>query len=132
MMVYCLQKRDLNGYLEVDYERLDCDPFVPAPNQGIIAVVTRKDSGTNAIMSKIDDAKTRIEANVENEVLKVIGGGCALPVGVHASCNATSVGLSVYFGSSRKEHLLEKRVISKVRCLDEAREWADGLPIKRG
>lgn len=118
--------------LEVDYERLDCDPFVPAPNQGIIAVVTRKDSGMNTVISKIDDAETRTEANVENEVLKVTGGGCALPVGVHASCNTVSVGVSIYFGASRKEHILEKRVISKERCLDEAREWAEGLPIKRG
>lgn len=51
---------------------------------------------------------------------------------MHASCNTASVGVSIYFGASRKEHILEKRVISKERCLDEAREWAEGLPIKRG
>jgi len=113
----------------VEYERLDCDPFVPSPNQGIIAVVTRKDSELDEIIRKIDDAETRTEAEVENEVLKVTGGGCALPVGVHASCNAASVGLSVYFGLSREEYILEKRVFGKERCLDEARELAKGLAI---
>ena len=110
--------------LGVEYERLDCDPFVPSPNQGIIAVVSRKDSETSAILSKIDDSETRIEADVENEVLKVIGGGCALPVGVHASCNAASVGLSIYVGVSRDEHTLDKGTLSKDRCLEDAHEFA--------
>ncbi len=116
----------------VECERLDCDPFVPSPNQGIIAVVTRKDSELDEIIRKIDDAETRTEAEVENEVLKVTGGGCALPVGVHAFCNAASIGLSVYSGVSREEYILEKQVLGKERCLDEARELAKKLAMKRG
>ncbi|MFZ2070182.1 MAG: hydroxymethylbilane synthase [Halobacteriota archaeon] len=113
--------------LEVEYERLDCDPFVPSPNQGIIAVVTRRDSWTSELISKIDDPDTRIEAEVETDVLKVIGGGCALPVGVHASCNDASVGLAVYIGASREAYILETGVLSKERCRDEACELANRL-----
>ncbi len=115
--------------MAVEYERLDRDPFVPSPNQGIIAVVTKEGTEAEEITGKIDDADTRIEAEVENEVLTVTGGGCALPVGVHASCNTASVDLSVYFGTSREKHILEKRMISKERCLAEARELANGLPL---
>ena len=37
-------------HVDIDYERLDCDPFIPSPNQGIIAVVTRTGSRESAIL----------------------------------------------------------------------------------
>jgi porphobilinogen deaminase len=86
--------------LDIEYERLDCYPFVPSPGQGIIAVVARKGSGESDFLKEIDDAKTRVEAEAEKEVLKVIGGGCSLPVGVHARCKGEVVALAVYVGFS--------------------------------
>ena len=133
--------------LDIDYERLDCDPFVPSPNQGIIAVVTRKESKESEILSKIDDERARIEAEVENEVLKVIGGGCSLPVGVHAHTRGKESGdkidLSVYVhvhvhagagaGGSREDYILEKCVLNrykdkdKSKCLEETRAFTQNL-----
>ncbi len=121
--------------LDIDYERLDCDPFVPSPNQGIIAVVTRKESKESEILSKIDDERTRIEAEVENEVLKVIGGGCSIPVGVHARGKESwdKIDLSVYVhaGGSREDYILEKCVLSrykdKSKRLEEARNFTQNL-----
>jgi hydroxymethylbilane synthase len=113
--------------LELDYERLDYDPFVPSPGQGIIAVVARKESNESAILKEIDDAKTRVEAEVEKEVLKVIGGGCALPVGVHACSNGEEVELTVYIGSSAEKYMLQKVSLSKDRCLKEARDFISGI-----
>jgi len=111
---------------EVNYERLDCDPFVPAPNQGIIAVVARKDSEESELLHHIEDVSTRIEADVENEVLKVIGGGCAVPVGVHAHCvNSNSdIGLSIYIGYSGKRYTLNKTVLATEGYLQHARKFA--------
>ncbi|MHC1610451.1 MAG: hydroxymethylbilane synthase [Candidatus Methanospirareceae archaeon] len=108
---------------DIEYERLDCDPFVPSPGQGIIAVVARRGSEEAEILKEIDDAKTRVEAEVEREVLKVMGGGCSLPVGVHARCRGERVELAVYLGSSDEKYTLEKAVLSKDRCLEEAREF---------
>ena len=108
----------------VNYERLDRDPFVPSPNQGIIAVVARKDSEESELLHQIEDVSTRIEADVENEVLKVIGGGCALPVGVHASCVNSSIGLSMYIGYSGKRYILKKTVLPNEGYLEAARKFA--------
>ncbi len=113
--------------VDIDYNRLDCDPFVPSPNQGIIAAVTRRRSSESEILKKIDDAATRIEAEVENEVLEVIGGGCSLPVGVHACCENVQEGeieLALYVGVSRENYALKKAVLSKDKCLEEARKFA--------
>jgi hydroxymethylbilane synthase len=99
--------------LDIEYERLDRDPFVPSPRQGIIAVVARHGSKESEILKQMDDSETRMEAEVEEEVLKVIGGGCSLPVGVHASCKGGEVELAVYVGASDVRYQLEKVVLGK-------------------
>ena len=103
--------------LDIEYERLDCDPFVPSPNQGIIAVVTRKGSDESEILNAIDDPDTRIEAEVENEVLEVIGGGCALPVGVHAKVSEDKIVLlfTLVF--------LVRNMFWKMRCSVKIKDW---------
>ena len=115
--------------LDIEYERLDCDPFVPSPGQGIIAIVTRKGSEESEILKEIDDAKTRVEAEAEKEVLKVMGGGCSLPVGVHARCKGEEVELAVYVCFSDEKYMLEKAVLSKDRCLEGARDFISSLEI---
>jgi len=115
--------------MDIAYERLDYDPFVPSPGQGIIAVVARKGSGESDLLKEIDDAKTRVEAEAEKEVLKVMGGGCSLPVGVHARCKGEEVELALYVGLSDEKYMLEKAVLSKDRCLEEARDFITNLKI---
>ena len=115
--------------LNIDYKRLDCDPFVPSPGQGIIAIVTRKGSAESEMVRSMDDADTRVEADVEKEVLKVMGGGCSLPVGVHARCKGETVELAVYIGFSDGKYMLEKAVLSKDRCLEVAREFITNFKI---
>jgi hydroxymethylbilane synthase len=109
--------------ISIDYERLDLSPFVPSPGQGIIAVVARKGSEESEILKEIDDAETRVEAEVEKEVLNVIGGGCSLPVGVHACCKGREVELTVYIGASAEKYMLQKVVLNKEHCLEEARNF---------
>jgi hydroxymethylbilane synthase len=113
--------------IDIDYERLDLSPFVPSPGQGIIAVVARKGSEESKILKKIDDAETRVEAEVEREVLNVIGGGCSLPVGVHACCTGGEVELTVYIGSSAENYILQKTILGKDHCLEEARDFISGV-----
>lgn len=117
----------LNLNLDIEYERLDCDPFVPSPGQGIIAVVTKKKSEESDILKVVDDAETRVEAEVERKVLKAIGGGCSLPVGVHACCKGVQVELAVYIGFSDEKYTLEKSVLSKDRCLEDAKDLISRL-----
>jgi len=115
--------------IDIAYERLDYDPFVPSPGQGIIAIVTRKGSAESEMVSSMDDADTRVEANVEKEVLKVIGGGCSLPVGVHARCKGEKVELAVYVGFSDEKYTLERVVLGKDRCLEDARDFITTFKI---
>lgn len=113
--------------MDIEYERLAYNPFVPSPGQGIIAAVARKESEESDILKEIDDERTRIEVEVEEEVLKIMGGGCSRPVGVHACCKREGVELAVYAGFSDEEYMLEETVLSKDRYLEEVKDFTHTL-----
>lgn len=71
---------------EVEYQRFDPYTVVPPANQGIIAVATRK--GEEDLVSFLNDEKTWLEARVERAVVRELGVGCAVPVGVYAEAGA--------------------------------------------
>ncbi|OWP57252.1 MAG: hydroxymethylbilane synthase [Thermoplasmatales archaeon B_DKE] len=58
------------------------DIFVPAPNQGIIAVVSAKGGDASEILSKIDHAETRRNMEIERSVMQKLNLGCSSPVGI--------------------------------------------------
>ncbi len=67
-------------------EVLSPPDWLPAPGQGAIAVVARSDDApTRALVASLDHADTRAAVSAERAVLAGIGGGCSLPLGVHAS-----------------------------------------------
>jgi len=76
---------------EAGMQRLDMDLpgtqlipqwFVPSPNQGTIAVVSRDDSELCETLAAIDHPQTRLDTEVERAVMEEIGGGCFTPQGV--------------------------------------------------
>jgi len=56
--------------------------FVPAPNQGTIAVVCRDDPALIEKLSLLDHPQTRKDTEIERAVMEEIGGGCFTPQGV--------------------------------------------------
>jgi len=71
------------------------DLFVPQANQGAIAVVSRKDSKYREFLKKIDDEKTRIECEVEREILRILNAGCHTAIGIYAWMKGDTINLHV-------------------------------------
>ena len=74
---------DRLGIVERSYT-LDPAIFIPAAGQGAIAITCLEESGTSGILHLIDDERTRIEIDAERYLLKRLGGGCSMPIGVWA------------------------------------------------
>jgi len=70
--------------LQNDYVRLDDEWFVPSANQGTIIVVAKKGSKAEYYSRLLDDAPTRTETMIERKILETVGGGCVVPMAVHA------------------------------------------------
>lgn len=59
------------------------ETFCPAPGQGALAIEARSgDETTKKLVATLDDPETRVCVEAEREVLRLLGGGCHLPLGV--------------------------------------------------
>jgi hydroxymethylbilane synthase len=70
--------------LERNYVRLDGERFIPSANQGTIIVVAKKGTKAELYSKSIDDMPTRTETMIERKILETVGGGCIVPMAVHA------------------------------------------------
>ncbi len=77
---------------ELGYVRLDAERFVPSANQGTIVAVAKKGSQAELYSRLIDDMPTRIETMIERKILETVGGGCIVPMAVHADVHADAGG----------------------------------------
>jgi hydroxymethylbilane synthase len=64
-------------------ERFPPEKFVPAPNQGTIAVVSRADPSLREKLSCLDHSQTRTDVFIERAVMEQLGGGCFTPLGIY-------------------------------------------------
>jgi len=76
------------------YYVFDFDEITPAPGQGALAVEARKDDEKIIkIISQIDNLRIRKAVEIERCIVKHIGSGCSVPVGVFVS--AVDDGLNI-------------------------------------
>ncbi len=75
-------------------ETLDPDPFVPAPAQGAVAVEIRSDDEIAKILSALDHQETRLATTAERTFLRVMEGGCHIPLGAIATVEDDEIHLS--------------------------------------
>jgi hydroxymethylbilane synthase len=64
---------------------LDPEQFIPAVGQGAVAIVTRAGSAYAKMLKDLDDEGTRVCVESERQVMKVLGGGCSVPIGIWAT-----------------------------------------------
>ncbi|MEO7803922.1 MAG: hydroxymethylbilane synthase [Actinomycetota bacterium] len=63
-------------------EILDLDAMLPAPGQGALALETR--AGEQRQVAHLDNPATRSDVEMERDLLRLLGGGCLLPLGAFA------------------------------------------------
>ena len=71
------------GLLDRASELLERTAWLPAAGQGALAVVVRRDDArVRRVAASLDDRPTRQAVRAERELLRLLGAGCHLPVGV--------------------------------------------------
>lgn len=102
--------------IRITGERLPAEKFVPAPNQGTIAVVSRADPSLMETLSMLDHPETRTDVASERAVMEQLGGGCFTPLGIY--CNAGRLIAEVLSLDGKRT----ERIDTDVKTIDEARE----------
>ena len=102
--------------IRVPGERLPVEKFVPSPNQGTVAVVSRADPSLMETLAALDHSQTRTDVAIERAVMEHLGGGCFTPLGVY--CRAGHLIAEVLsLDGSRTE-----RIETDVPTIERARE----------
>ncbi|WML68483.1 MAG: hydroxymethylbilane synthase [Methanoregula sp. SKADARSKE-2] len=102
--------------IRIQGERLPPERFVPSPNQGAIAVVSRADPSVMEVLSSLDHSQTRTDVAIERAMMEQLGGGCSTPMGIY--CRAGHlIGEVLALDGTRTE-----RIETDVRTIEQARE----------
>jgi hydroxymethylbilane synthase len=114
-------------------ERLTIEDFIPAPGQGALAVVAKRDNLKIIEMLKsIEHPATRAEIEAERELVRILEGGCKVPVGALARAHGERIQIAAsIFSIDGKEKLLAKRSGHVKDGISLARETGEEL-LKKG
>ncbi len=109
--------------IRIPGERLPPETFVPSPNQGTIAVVSRADPSLIEVLSALDHPGTRKDVAIERAVMEQVGAGCYTPMGIY--CQGGHLIAEVLSLDGKRTERIEK----DIRTLDEAR--AQGQELRK-
>jgi hydroxymethylbilane synthase len=102
--------------LSLPGERFPPERFVPAPNQGTIAVVSRADPSLREKLSCLDHSPTRTDVFIERAVMEQLGGGCFTPLGIYCR-EGYLIAEVLSLDGTRTE-----RIETEVRSIEQARD----------
>ena len=75
-------------------EYFEVDKMVPAPGQGALGIEIREDDdGMREFLNAINNVDAELAVATERAVLDRLGGGCQVPIGVHASIKDCELGI---------------------------------------
>jgi hydroxymethylbilane synthase len=79
---------------------LGLDEMVPAPGQGALAVQCRRDAReVHAVLQLLDHRASRLAFDAERNLMRRLGGGCALPLGAFAAVRGDTIRLAAVVAS---------------------------------
>ena len=102
--------------IRIPGERFPPEKFVPAPNQGTIAVVSRADPSLMEGLSNLDHSQTRTDVAIERAVMEQLGGGCFTPLGIYCQ-KGHLIAEVLSLDGTRTE-----RIETDVQSIEQARE----------
>ena len=120
---------DLNDKIT---EEFSTDEVIPCAGQGIIAIQCREnDFEMKELLEKINDKETRILANTEREVLKVLEGDCDTAIGTFSNIEGNNINLvaELFSVDGKKRYFIKDT--KKVKLAKElGREIGEALKLR--
>jgi hydroxymethylbilane synthase len=121
------------GMKDLIVERFGVRDFVPAPGQGAIAIVCRRDNKKLiGMLRQIEDPRSRAEVLAERALIKKVEGGCRFPLGAVAMTNGDRITLyaSVFSADGSKNIKLKK--VGKASDPEKLGNIAASMLVKQG
>jgi hydroxymethylbilane synthase len=119
-------KLDLVG---ISAKEIDARLFIPAPAQGVLAFQCRAtDERIKAILLKLHNREVQAAIDIERGILSSFGGGCQIPIGVHAEKQENHFVVRASFANDWSD--FTRRVRFKADSISEALSHFQKLKTK--
>lgn len=121
------------GMKDVIAERFGVRDFVPAPGQGAIAMVCRKDNKDLAqLLRRIEDPRSTAEVLSERALIEKVEGGCRFPLGAVALANEDKITLYASVFSSDGTRSIKVKKVGKTGEPEKLGSRAGEMLLKQG
>ena len=121
------------GMKDVIVERFSIRNFVPAPGQGAIAIVCRRDHTTLAgMVQQIEDRRSRIAVLAERALIRKVEGGCRFPLGAVAITNDDKISLYASVFSADGKQSIHVKKVGRASNPEELGSTIANMLVKQG
>lgn len=121
------------GMKDVIVERFGVRDFVPAPGQGAIAIVCRRDDKKLIGMLKaIEDPRSRAEVMAERALIRKVEGGCRFPLGAVAVTSEDKMTLYASVFSADGSKNIKVKQVGRAGDPEKLGNKVAGLLVKQG
>lgn len=121
------------GMKDVIVERFGVRDFVPAPGQGAIAIVCRRNDKKMASMLKaIEDPRSRAEVLAERALIKKVEGGCRFPLGAVAVTSDSKITLYASVFSADGSKNIKVKQVGKASEPEKLGNKVADMLVKKG
>ncbi len=104
------------SYNDINFIKIPTNLILPAPGQGAIAIMCRKDDKEIIeICKKIDHKNTRIEVSAERSFIKKINGNCFTPLAAFAKIKGRMLEINGSLFSTDGKGFSKARVIGSLK-----------------
>jgi len=113
-------------------EEFNTDELIPCAGQGIIAIQCRgNDLEMKELLESINDKETRILANTERQVLKILEGDCDTAIGAFSNIEGNNINLvAELFSVDGKKRYFIKDMKNKNLAIELGKEVGEVLKLK--
>jgi hydroxymethylbilane synthase len=121
------------GMKDLIVERFGVRDFVPAPGQGAIAIVCRRDNKKLiGMLRQIEDPRSRAEVLAERALIKKVEGGCRFPLGAVAMTNGDRITLYASVFSADGSRNIKLKKVGKASDPEKLGNIAASMLVKQG
>lgn len=107
--------------------------MLSAVGQGSLGVETRSDDAeTNALVSRLDDPRTRVAVLAERALLRSLGGGCQVPIAAHATVEGGRLNLDGLVATLDGTRVLRESLDGEAADAARVGEELAALLLERG
>lgn len=111
---------------------IDTHVMIPPMGQASLAIETVNDEKVLKIVSTLNDENAFIETKIERDFIRVLNGGCQVPIGVNAKLSGNEIKVRAIIGLPNGQKMIREEINATKKEYEDLGVKLANLMIKRG